>query len=448
MERQHLVIIFLAAVIVTLPFLRVTPQFYTSDANVYFHTASLLLQEQSFSTDEVRKGWIDLGDRYYPAMPIGYSIFSLPFASLFLLDAPVQRGQIEPASGLHKGPPGMTGFWMSDEATLRIERDATNNVLLSFQTRSFPLGEKNLTILQGGKVIHTSTHGKNWDSVLVPFTAFEGQNTLTLRASGCENVTELLPSTGITGCTSFLLKNFWIGDHEVSGFSFDDVSYPVWVSADATTLTVENPSTVPGRQRLNFDVRGYSAGNATLAMEVRGHRYEWRIPTSGREIVTPAIRFPPNSSNLTFQTASPRSGCYEVSDGRCIYFAIDEIGFEQPLQEAGVMFTGEWYEKDPTDHRWAAGPAGMRVGEAARRVTFKARSFQTSRTLQIYRDGTPRRQVDLPTDWKTVSVDLPSSRSPHSLRFRFSGRCRTPAEVGSSKDRRCLGWAVRDVEVN
>ncbi len=448
MERQHLFIIFLAAVIVTLPFLRVTPQFYTSDANVYFHTASLLLEDQSFSTDEVRKGWIELGDRYYPAMPIGYSIFAIPFSSLFFLDDPVHTGKIELASGFQKGPPGMTGFWMSEEATLRIERDSTDNVLLSFQTRSFPVGEKNLTLSQGDHVLHTSTHGKNWDSVLVPFTAFEGRNTITLQASGCENATELLPSTGINSCTSFLIKNFWIGDHDVSGISFDDVSYPVWVAGNATTLTAENPSPVPGRQRLEFDVRGYSNGNASLVMDVGEYRYDWRVPDSGREIVTPAMRFPPNGSNITFHAASTGSGCYEVSDGRCIHFGIEEVDFEQPLQDDEVMFTGEWYEEDATDHQWAAGPAGMRTGEEVQSVAFKARSFQTPRTLQLYRDGQPLRQVNLPTEWKTISVDLPASQSPHSLNFEFTGRCRTPAELGSSNDRRCLAWAVSDIEVD
>ncbi|MFB6295118.1 MAG: hypothetical protein ABEI97_05130, partial [Candidatus Nanohaloarchaea archaeon] len=382
MERRHLVIIFLLAVVVTLPFLRVTPKFYTSDANVYFHTSSLLLQDQSLSTDERRKGWIVLDDRYYPAMPIGYSIFAIPFSSLFLLDRGMDRGNVELGDGFQRGPPDTSGFWMSEEATIRIESDTAKNALLSFDTRSFPVGEKRLVVSQGADTVHRSNHSSEWENVLIPLKLFEGTNTVTLRSSSCDPVDRLLPLTGMDGCASFLIDNFWVGDHTVPGVSFQNASFPVWVSNGSTTLHVTNPLSMPQEQRLEFEAWGYGDSNTTLVMSAAGRNYSWRVPESGRKVVTPSLRLPPNATNITFRAADPDASCYRTSNGACLRFGIGRAEFVRPFHTSHVLYTGSWYAEDPSGHRWASGPAGMLVSEEARQVVLGLRAWAGGRWLR------------------------------------------------------------------
>ncbi|MFB6295117.1 MAG: hypothetical protein ABEI97_05125, partial [Candidatus Nanohaloarchaea archaeon] len=76
------------------------------------------------------------------------------------------------------------------------------------------------------------------------------------------------------------------------------------------------------------------------------------------------------------------------------------------------------------------------------------RAFPASRSIEIRHNGEPLRTVTATVDGNTVSIDLPETRGPHALQFDFTGRCRTPAAVEDTEDRRCLAWAVNSVQVN
>ncbi|MDY6761498.1 MAG: hypothetical protein SVY41_00445 [Candidatus Nanohaloarchaea archaeon] len=447
MERRHLFIIFLAAVIITLPFLRVTPQFYTSDANVYFHTSALLLEDQSFSTDVPRKGWIKLNESYHPAMPIGYSVFSLPVSSIFLLDPVTPHGYAQVESGFERSPSGNDWLLMRENGTIEVPGDASQTVLVSFKSQSAVRNANQMIIAQGNRIISVTNFSNTWETRHVPITIFEGENTLSLRSSRCEPVQRLLPLIELSGCGSFLLKDISVDDYNPGNPSVVNIPIPLRVSNNGSIITIENPNKDPVRARMAFNAWRQQNRPQPLTLHTGNRNYSWRIPSSGRRIVTPQLLLDPGRTNVTLSSGSPSDRCSEGKNNGCARFGVSKVSFHRPFVDDQAMFTGNWYPEDATGHRWASGSSGILITEDAEAISVELRTSAENREVDIYHNGEQIRSISLTPTWTTASLDLPSSEEPHHLQFEFSGKCLTPKELNQSDDLRCLGMAVRDTTV-
>ncbi len=444
MERQHVLVILIAALLVTLPFLRVTDTFYTSDANVYFHTSTLLMEEQSFSTDEKRKGWLALEQGYYPAMPIGYSLLAIPFAAPFLLDRPIGQGRVSLESGFAQMPPRVPGFWAAEEAQIDIHSKRSTAATVSFAARSSTPDGRNISVSRGGETVYTATVQEQWETLSIPLYLFKGSNPLTVRSSGCEPLTRLIPQADADSCASLMVRELAVGQHRTAAPSVASGAQLFWVGDQGHHHNVTNPNDRAVERRLMLEAWSYGPDDGTIHLQTPQKNRSFRIPQEGRRIVTPEIALPPGNSTLTFRPAEKNESCYRTAQGRCIRFGAAGMQFLEPVDRERFSLRGAWYLREQSGTRWSAGTAKMLVAEGVDRVSFRMRSFDGPRQVMVTVDGEHLRTLTPGTGWRQVTLNLPAG-GPHHLTFTSGRPCGIPAVVAGSDDRRCLAWAVQDI---
>ncbi len=461
-RTRLLLLLALVAVLVTLPFVRTTDTFYTSDANVYYHTAEQLVDEHRFAADEPHKGWIVLNGTYHPAMPVGYSLMAIPAGALTRSLAG-EDDRIEIRDGISRAStglfPGEKAYWVAEDASLvaDISRDTPDDVFSLFLDVRSIGGDRELDVTLNNETVHTAVHDGEWTSIAIHGPVRDGRNTVRFTTpDGCEELATVFPFTADDRCASFTIRNIYTLVRPPVDPDVRTESGPILAGGDPVVAArIVNWNEYNISRRLGIDTWGY--GNATrLTVQVvngtpdpanlsEATVLEERtvtVPGEGRELVTRPLRLVPGNSTVIFRT---NGTCSRVIGGRCVALGTRPVETLSPraFRTGQVSYTGDWYLPETSGMRWMGDTASIVPRVAGSELVFEARSFHEPRNLTVSAaDTTDTRTVG--ENWRTYRVPL----DPGGVTFTADPGCRIPATVFPADDRRCISIATRNVRVD
>lgn len=73
-------------------------------------------------------------------------------------------------------------------------------------------------------------------------------------------------------------------------------------------------------------------------------------------------------------------------------------------------------------------------------------SFHRPREVEVRVDGEPRPAIQVGTDWRSVTLELPDDGARHRVELATEG-CDVPMWLGLGADTRCLSLKIRGVEL-
>jgi len=80
------------------------------------------------------------------------------------------------------------------------------------------------------------------------------------------------------------------------------------------------------------------------------------------------------------------------------------------------------------------------------RLELDAMSYAQARSIAVTCDGVALESLQLTTEWRHISLELPPGEGKHRIQLSSSG-CDSPKELGLSDDPRCLAFALRNVDL-
>ncbi|MFB6207715.1 MAG: hypothetical protein ABEJ69_00015 [Candidatus Nanohaloarchaea archaeon] len=443
MDYRPAILIFMGAMLLTLPLLHTGHRFYTSDANVYYHTSQLVMENQSFSTPEMHKGWIELGGTYYPAMPVGYSLFAIPLSYPFTFDRSIGGSSAVLGPGFEPvgdtGLPGSLGF--TSEAYLYLRYDSVQDVQISFSVRS-PSGNMTLNVSRRGEILKSVEAGEDWRRITISTAAVPGVNRLRF-SSSCENVNDIVPFSGSSSCVGPLLKRFWVSDSDLGTPYLDSEEFFRVEGTEKATFI--NSNSFPTPTRFSFDAWGYG-GWTNLSVRTRYESYSVMVPESGRRVVTPPLLLPTGNATLNFSVDSSGDTCPE--SGSCAEAGVSRLkALEKGLFRSGnLLLQGKWYPPETGSRYWAFGDVEVLAPAGADSLSFSARGYPGGREVSVEVDGEPFTTLEIREKLGKYSIPLEGDGNVHRVKLEVAGDCVIPSKTTDSSDRRCLSAAFLDLK--
>ena len=83
----------------------------------------------------------------------------------------------------------------------------------------------------------------------------------------------------------------------------------------------------------------------------------------------------------------------------------------------------------------------------APRLRVEIQSFNQPRAIQVSVDGQETDRLMAGTEWREFNIDLPRDRGVHRVELTTE-ECESPASLGSSDDRRCLSFQIRETPLH
>jgi len=337
MDKRILIIVSLG-ILFSLIFVRIDEYPYSIDCQNLHDAAIALLKEGSFKTKEFIPNSIKIGDYYYPAQPIGYSLISIPAILLFKLDKPFFQDILifdehwkilENIWDIKAMPTNANIFFLSDSKKILI---------LNFTIEPF-YKPRTLEIFLNGEKTYSKLI-ENKENISIALVTSPGRNTISFNSKDCDIISEVTEREE-NFCASFFIspikweiKPFpktleivfqkgWYNKESLRGITWR------WMSANST-LYIFNPGKST-EKLLILKLYSYHTDRHLTVLFNQKLLNTYLIPAHKERKLEIKLNLLPGVNVIHF---IPQEGCdipakvENSTDERCLSFAFTQLEIE------------------------------------------------------------------------------------------------------------------------